>query len=220
MTNLRFVNSLEEIKDNFVRYGLALRENLHIRAKAGQARAWYVIEAEDGTYRLAPSKFIGYAGMTGETYAELYNVDDGLDGRETEKILIQLSREVPPRSPQEQRLLNALRALLGTFGKTPSKLARFRVMLPVDPARAAAKPWGPSLDNFHERIHSDPAVCGGRPVIRGTRMPVSDILSMMADGMSASEILADFPYIAAADVSAALLFGSQASSHRIMQAAE
>lgn len=54
------------------------------------------------------------------------------------------------------------------------------------------------------RIVSDPDICAGRPTIRGTRVRVSDILDMIADGASSAEILGDFKYLTEADIRAAL----------------
>lgn len=55
-----------------------------------------------------------------------------------------------------------------------------------------------------DRITYDPQVCGGRPCIRGMRIRVSDILEMLSEGVSASEILRDFPDLEADDISACL----------------
>ncbi len=64
------------------------------------------------------------------------------------------------------------------------------------------------LPGSPERIHVDIAVCGGRPHIRGTRVRVSDILDLLASGVSQSGILLDYPYLTEADVRAALVFGA------------
>jgi len=44
-----------------------------------------------------------------------------------------------------------------------------------------------------DRITTDPEILGGRPCIRGMRVRVKDILDMLADGASRSDILTDFP---------------------------
>ena len=62
-----------------------------------------------------------------------------------------------------------------------------------------------------ERIHVDTAICGGRPHIRGTGVRVSDVLDLLASGVSQSEILLDYPYLTEADVRAALAFGAAAN---------
>ena len=49
-----------------------------------------------------------------------------------------------------------------------------------------------------------PDVCGGEPTIRGMRITVSDVLEMLAGGMTLEDILKDFPYLEKADIDAAL----------------
>ena len=44
-----------------------------------------------------------------------------------------------------------------------------------------------------ERITIEPGKCGGRPCIRGTRMRVSDVLELLANGATTEEVLADHP---------------------------
>ncbi|MDR0775332.1 MAG: DUF433 domain-containing protein [Azonexus sp.] len=60
-----------------------------------------------------------------------------------------------------------------------------------------------------DRITIDPAVRSGKPVIRNTRITVSDILGYLAGGMSETEILADFPDLAHEDILATLAFAAQ-----------
>lgn len=76
-----------------------------------------------------------------------------------------------------------------------------------------------TLSGF-SRIAADPAVCGGRPVIVGTRMRVSDVLEMLAGGATPGEIAADFPYVTEDDVRAVLAFAASQSDHPIVIAAE
>jgi uncharacterized protein (DUF433 family) len=70
------------------------------------------------------------------------------------------------------------------------------------------------------RIAVDPAVCGGRPVISGTRVRVTDILEMLAGGASPAEIAADFPYLSEDDVRAALAYAAAQTDHPVVLAAE
>ncbi len=63
--------------------------------------------------------------------------------------------------------------------------------------------------NIEERITFNPKQCGGRPCIRGMRIRVSDILEMLAEGVSTVEILADFPDLDAEDVHACLSFSAK-----------
>ena len=58
--------------------------------------------------------------------------------------------------------------------------------------------------NQISRITYNPEQCGGRPCIRGMRIRVSDILEMLANGVSEARILADFPDLEAEDIKACL----------------
>lgn len=69
------------------------------------------------------------------------------------------------------------------------------------------------------RITVDPGKCGGRPCIRGLRIRVKDILEMLASGMTNEEILNDFPYLEAEDITAALEYAAKQVDHPILQAA-
>lgn len=60
-----------------------------------------------------------------------------------------------------------------------------------------------------DRITINPAVRSGKPVIRGTRITVSDVLEYLASGMSEREILADFPDLSHEDILATLAFAAQ-----------
>lgn len=68
------------------------------------------------------------------------------------------------------------------------------------------------------RITSDPQICGGRPIIRGMRIRVSDILDMLANGASRAEILRDYPYLQDEDISAALDYAARVSDHPLIRA--
>lgn len=59
-----------------------------------------------------------------------------------------------------------------------------------------------------DRIVIDPEIRNGKPVIRGTRITVSDLLEYLAGGMSQEEILADFHDLTADDIRAALAFAA------------
>ncbi len=63
-----------------------------------------------------------------------------------------------------------------------------------------------------QRITFNPAQCGGKPCIRGMRIAVSDILDMLADGVTQAEILADFPDLESEDIKACLHFGARRSN--------
>ena len=63
--------------------------------------------------------------------------------------------------------------------------------------------------NVSERITIDPTICHGKPVIRGLRYPVENILELLSSGMSADEILADYEDLEHADIMAALNFATR-----------
>ncbi|MCR4305343.1 MAG: DUF433 domain-containing protein [Gallionella sp.] len=69
------------------------------------------------------------------------------------------------------------------------------------------------------RITIDPAVCGGRPCLRGTRMRVKDVLDLLAADVSREEILADYPYLEPGDIIAALEYAARQSDHVVLKAA-
>ena len=67
-----------------------------------------------------------------------------------------------------------------------------------------------------DRISIDPAVCGGKPCIRGTRIWVSLILDLLADGTPEAELRAEYPQLAREDILAAIAYGAEAARERII----
>ena len=65
---------------------------------------------------------------------------------------------------------------------------------------------------MNSRISINPAVCHGKPVIKGTRVLVKNILADLAAGESPEEIVRNYPNISKADIQAALEFGSELAS--------
>lgn len=65
-----------------------------------------------------------------------------------------------------------------------------------------------------DRIVSDPAICHGKPVVRGLRYPVESLLELLAAGMSTDEILADYPDLEPDDLLAAPEYGALAAGVR------
>ncbi len=68
------------------------------------------------------------------------------------------------------------------------------------------------------RITVDPDKMGGVPCIRGLRIPVATVVSMVADGMSTAEILTAHPDLEADDVREALAFAAEALRERELPA--
>lgn len=69
------------------------------------------------------------------------------------------------------------------------------------------------------RITIEAGKCGGRPCIRGLRVRVKDVLEMLAAGMTKEEILQDFPYLEAEDITAVLEYAAGQADHPILKAA-
>lgn len=63
------------------------------------------------------------------------------------------------------------------------------------------------------RIIMRPGVLGGKPVIRGTRISVEFILSLLSSGMSVEEILADYRHLSREDILAALHYAENLVKH-------
>jgi uncharacterized protein (DUF433 family) len=72
------------------------------------------------------------------------------------------------------------------------------------------------MTNPLERISIDPEVCGGKPCIRGTRIWVSLILDLLADGMSEAQVRAEYPQLAHEDVLAAIAYGAEIARERVI----
>ncbi|MEW6246440.1 MAG: DUF433 domain-containing protein [Nitrospirota bacterium] len=62
--------------------------------------------------------------------------------------------------------------------------------------------------NYQQFIVRDPKVCGGEPVIKGTRVTVRTVLASLAEGAKVEEILEDFPTLKEEDVRAVIAFAA------------
>ena len=65
-----------------------------------------------------------------------------------------------------------------------------------------------------ERITVDPELMGGVSTVRGLRIPVATVVSMIADGMTADEVIADLPDLTREDVAEALRYAAEAVRER------
>lgn len=68
-------------------------------------------------------------------------------------------------------------------------------------------------------ITVDPAQCGGRPCIRGMRIRVSDVLDLLAEGLSTPEVIEEFPDLTENDVRACLAYASRRVGHPTVKVA-
>ena len=74
------------------------------------------------------------------------------------------------------------------------------------------------LSELH-RITVDPERCGGRACVRDLRMRVADVLDLLAAGESRQDILADYPYLEDADITASLEYASRQTDFAVLQVA-
>lgn len=65
----------------------------------------------------------------------------------------------------------------------------------------------------HDRIEINPKIMLGKPVIRGTRIPVELIVRKFAEGADEKALLQAYPRLAAADIQAALLYAADSLAH-------
>ena len=73
------------------------------------------------------------------------------------------------------------------------------------------------MDTLLSRISLDPAVCHGKPCIRGLRYPVETILELLSSGMTNEEILADYEDLERDDLLAVLTYAARLARTRRLQ---
>ena len=118
------VRDYDQVKKAIQRFNSDLRRTSQdpaaraLMKRLAYNRAWYFAPELD---LVAPSKFIGYAGMTAARY-----VGGGdLDGRQTEPILQQWFRPLKPGSPEEALVREKVEALLARHHKALNRAVRF-----------------------------------------------------------------------------------------------
>ena len=74
------------------------------------------------------------------------------------------------------------------------------------------------MPGIDERITVDPEQCGGRPCIRGLRICVSDVLDLLASGLTPQQVLDELPDLELEDIRACLRFASRRLDHPVVAA--
>ncbi len=69
-----------------------------------------------------------------------------------------------------------------------------------------------------DRITVSPDQCGGRPCVRGLRIRVTDVLDLLAAGLSPAQVLEELPDLELEDIAACLRFASRRLDHPIVAA--
>ena len=67
--------------------------------------------------------------------------------------------------------------------------------------------------NVMDRITVNPRQCGGRPCVRGMRIRVTDVLDLLAAGLSREQVIEELPDLEPEDVAACLRFASRRIDH-------
>ena len=71
-----------------------------------------------------------------------------------------------------------------------------------------------------DRIVSDPAILGGKPIIRGTRISVEMVMEWLASGASRDDVLKAYAHLAAEDVEQAIGYAAKAVRNEVLASAE
>jgi uncharacterized protein (DUF433 family) len=66
--------------------------------------------------------------------------------------------------------------------------------------------------DYSRHIVQDPKICGGEPVLRGTRVPVRTVLASLAEGATVAEIVEDFPSLDEEKVQAVIAFAAASTA--------
>ncbi len=69
-----------------------------------------------------------------------------------------------------------------------------------------------------KRITTNPLQCGGKPCIRGMRIRVTDVLDLLANGLSHEEILEELPDLEEEDIIACLKYAVIKINHPVLTA--
>jgi uncharacterized protein (DUF433 family) len=71
-------------------------------------------------------------------------------------------------------------------------------------------------DDWRDRITVNPRQCGGRPCLRGMRIRVTDVLDLLAGGLSPQEIQTELPDLEPKDIEAAIRFARSRVDHPVV----
>lgn len=69
-----------------------------------------------------------------------------------------------------------------------------------------------------ERITVDPEQCGGKPCVRGMRIRITDVLDLLAAGLTQEQVLAELPDLEPEDIVACLRYAARRIDHPVLAA--
>jgi uncharacterized protein (DUF433 family) len=73
------------------------------------------------------------------------------------------------------------------------------------------------MSNLLSRITIDPAICHGKPCVRGLRYPVENLLELLSSGMTIDEILGDYEDLVRDDLLAVLAYAARPAQTKGLQ---
>jgi uncharacterized protein (DUF433 family) len=73
-------------------------------------------------------------------------------------------------------------------------------------------------DNFLDRITVNFSQCGGKPCLRGMRIRVTDVLDLLANGLSPEDVILELPDLEIEDVKAAIQYAAKRLNHSVLAA--
>jgi hypothetical protein len=117
----KLIHSEEQAIENILRFQEYAPE---LADRMPYGRAWYAVE-RNGGWLFAPSKFVGYEGLTGEAYLNLSMTN--LDGRQTEGVLQEWFMRVPPDDLLILTVLAEIKKFFAQYGKRPNHKLRILV---------------------------------------------------------------------------------------------
>jgi len=71
------------------------------------------------------------------------------------------------------------------------------------------------MPTYQDFIVQDPKICGGQPVMKGTRVPLRTVLASLAQGSTVEELLREFPTLTEEAVRAAIAFAATSAQEDI-----
>ena len=120
---LKIVTNPRQSFDNIEKFNAEIKKTPELQARLAYARSWYARQDQSGTWLFAPSKFVGYQDIDGQTYLEA----EDADGRRTEAQLQGWFNVVDPATPLYDELNSKLVAFLAQYGKAPSTKTQISV---------------------------------------------------------------------------------------------
>lgn len=213
------IRNASEAVDNILRFAEEASAHAALSQRVGTVHEWYALRDRAGQWHFGPSKWVGYRNARAGSYLASSGKGGERSGGKTEAVLSQWFEPVDLSTVLGKQLYQEIAALLGRWGKRPRNPIGINVLKSEMDYFRQTRQSAPSDNDDLSRIVSDPDICGGRPVIRGTRVRVADLIDMMALGANRDDILADYPYLTDADLSAALSYAARATTHLVIRAA-